>query len=56
MGAVPLWIIEPHALFQVRSGGGQIADREQSGPQGVVGLEQEVRVLQALGQAEELLP
>ena len=55
MGAVPLRIIEPQPLFLVRPGGGQLAASEQGGPQGVVGLEQEVRVLEALGQAEELL-
>ena len=42
-------------LFQMGPGGGQLAGKEQNGPQGVVGLEQEVRVLDALGQAEELL-
>ncbi len=56
MGAVPLRIIELHPLFQVWPGGSQLAAREQGGPQRVVGLEQQVRVLEALGQAEELLP
>ena len=55
MGAVPLRVIEPQPLFLVRPGGGELAASEQGGPQGVVGLEQEVRVLEALGQAEELL-
>ena len=44
------------ALVLVHPGGGQLAVSEQAGPQGVVGLEQEVRVLEALGQAEELFP
>jgi hypothetical protein len=56
MGAVPLWIIELHSLVQMRPGGGQLAAREQGGPQRVVGLEQKIRGLEALGQAEELLP
>ena len=56
MGAVPLRIIEPQPLFLVHPGGGQLAATEQAGPQGMVGLQQEVRVSQALGQAEELLP
>ena len=51
MGAVPLRLIEPQPLFLVRPGGGQLAAREQAGPQGMVGLEQEVRVVEALGQA-----
>jgi hypothetical protein len=55
MGAVPLRIIVPQPLFQVWPGGGQLAAMEQDGPQGVVGLEQQVRVVQALGEAEELL-
>ena len=55
MGAVPLRLIEPQPLFLVRPGGGQLAAREQAGPQGVVGLKQEVRVVKALSQAEELL-
>ena len=49
MGAVPLRLIEPQPLFQVRPGGGQLAAKEQAGPQGVVGLEQEVRVLRGAG-------
>ena len=49
MGAVPLRIIEAHPLFQVRPGGGQLAAREQAGPQGVVRLEQEVWVVAGAG-------
>ena len=49
MGAVPLRIIEPQPLFLVHPGGGQLAASEQAGPQGVVGLEQEVRVLRGAG-------
>src|SRR5262245_3696417 len=56
MGAVLLRIIELHPLLQVWPGGSQLATREQGGPQSVVGLEQQVRVCEALGQAEELLP
>ena len=56
MGAVPLRIIEPQPLFQVRPGGGQLAAMNKTGPQGVVSLEQQVRVVQALGQAEERSP
>ena len=37
-------------------GGSELAAKEVGGPQGVVGLQQKVRVLQALGEAEELLP
>ena len=48
MGAVPLRLIEPQPLFQVGPGGGGLAAKERGGPQGVVGLEQEVRVLEAL--------
>src|SRR5712691_10139335 len=40
----------------MRPGGNQLTASEQGSPQGVVGLEQQVRVLQALGQAQELLP
>ena len=56
MGAVPLQVIEPQPLFLVHPGGGHLAATEQAGPQGMVGLQQEVWVLDALGQAEELLP
>ena len=49
MGAVPLRIIEPHPLVQVGSGSGELAAKEQAGPQGVMGLEQEIGVLEALG-------
>jgi hypothetical protein len=55
MGAVPLRLIEPQPLFQVWPGGGQLAASEQGGPQGVVGLKQKVRVVEALSQAQELL-
>jgi hypothetical protein len=55
MGVVPLRLIEPQPLFQVWLGGGQLAAIEQARPPGVMGLQQEVRGLQALGQAEELL-
>ena len=56
MGAVPLRLIEPPPLFLVHPRGSELTAKEQGGPQGVVGLEQKVRVLEALGQAEELLP
>ena len=56
MGVVPLRVIEPEPLFLVGPGGGELAAREQAGPQGVVRFEQEVRVVEALGQAQELLP
>ena len=56
IGMVPLRVVEPQPLFLVRPGGGQLAATEQAGPQGMVGLQQEVRVVQTLGQAEELLP
>ena len=49
MDAVPLRLIEPQPLFLVRPGGDQLAATEQAGPQGVVGLEQEVRVLRGAG-------
>jgi hypothetical protein len=55
MQTVPLRLIQPHPLFQMGPGGGQLTGKEQDGPQGVVGLEQEVGGLDALGQAEELL-
>src|SRR5262249_55609750 len=51
-----LRIIEPQSVFLVWPGGGQLTTQEQGGPQGMVSFEQEVRVVQALRQAEELLP
>src|SRR5262245_49745766 len=56
MSAVPLRIIELHPLFQVGPGGDQLAAKEHVCPWDVVGLQPEVRVSQALGQAKELLP
>ncbi len=55
MGTVPLRLIEPHPLFQVGLGSRKLATKEQGGPQGMVCLEQEVRVLETLGQAEKLI-
>jgi hypothetical protein len=55
MQAVPLRVIEPQPLLQMWLGRDQLASIEQNSPKGVVSLEQEVRVLDALGQAEELL-
>ena len=56
MGPMPLRVIEPQPLCLMRPHRGQLATTEQAGPHGMVGLEEEVRVVQALGQAQELLP
>jgi hypothetical protein len=56
MGAVPLRLVEPQSMFQVGPGGGDLAFEEQAGPQDMVGLEQETRVVQAPGQAESCFP
>ena len=56
MGTVPLGVIEPQSLFQVWSGGGRLSAIEQDSPQGMMGLEQEIRVSDLLGQGEQLLP
>jgi hypothetical protein len=53
MQTVPLQVIQPQSLVQMGPGGGQLAAIEQDRPQGVVGLELEIGVLDALGQAEE---
>jgi hypothetical protein len=38
MQTVPLRVIQPHPRFQMGPGGGQLAGKEQDGPQGVVAL------------------
>jgi hypothetical protein len=53
---MPLGIIELHPLVQVGPSGDHLAAKEQVGPEDMVGLQQEVRVSQALGEAQELLP
>jgi hypothetical protein len=55
MDVVPLRVIEAQPLFLVHPGGKELTSREQARPEGVMGLEQEVRVVEALGQAQELL-
>jgi hypothetical protein len=50
MGAVLLRLIEPQPLFLVGSGGSEFATSEQGGPQDVMRLQQESRVLETLGQ------
>src|SRR5262250_680179 len=55
MAPVPLRIIEPQPLGLVGAGGDQLPAKEQGGPQGVMGLEQEVRVLEPLSEAKKLL-
>ena len=56
MEAVVLGVVESDPLLQVSSGRGQLSDLEQSGLQRVVGFQEERRVLDLLGQGEELLP
>ena len=56
MGAVLLGVVEGNALLQVRAGRGKLSQTEQGRPQRIVGLQEESRVLHALGQAQELLP
>jgi len=56
MRAMILEVIEGRPLLQVSSGSGQFSQKEQGGPQRVVGLQEERTVLDLLGQGEQLLP
>jgi len=56
MGAVLLRIIEGHPLLKVRSSWSHLSKPEHGLPQHPVRLQEERRVLCALGQAEKLLP
>ena len=53
---VLLGIVEGPPLLQVGSGRGKLSGKEQGGPQRVVGLQEERRIVDLLGQAQELLP
>ena len=52
---MPLRLVALRPLFQMGLGGGELTAKHAAGPHGVVGFEQEVCVLQALGEVEELL-
>ena len=51
-----LGVIEGNPLLQVCRAQGKLSQTEQGTPQCLVGFEEEERVLERLGQAEELLP
>ena len=55
-GAVLLGVVEGNALLQVRAGRGELAQPEQGVPQRLVGLQEERRVVHALGQAAGAAP
>jgi len=56
MRAVLLGVVEGHPLLQVPSGSSPLSEIDQGRPQRVMGLQEERRVLDLLGQGEELLP
>ena len=51
MGAVLLGVVEGNPLLQVLSGWSKLSQIEQGHPQRIVGLQEESRVLCALGQS-----
>jgi hypothetical protein len=56
MRTMPLSIVEGDDLLQVRLGRDELTTPEQAIPQRQVGLQEERRVLGALGEIEELFP
>ena len=50
-----LWVIEGDRLLRVRSGLGKLATMQQAFPSRMVSPQEEHRILEAFGHAEELL-
>ena len=56
MGPVLLGVVEGNPLLKMGLGSGELAQIVQGVPEGIVGLQEERRVADMLGQGEELLP
>src|SRR5215467_10177608 len=54
--ALALLVPQPPQALQVGSGRGKLSGKEQGGPQRVVSLQEERRIVDLLGQAQEPLP
>ena len=56
MGTVLLGVVEGDPLLEMGLGRGKLAQIVQGRPKGIVGLQEERRVADLLGQGEELFP
>ena len=56
MGPVLLAVVESYPLRKMSLGSGQLAQIVQGVPESIVGIQEERRVADLLGQGEEVLP